>query len=118
MSTKYDLTRDVNGAWWDSIPFAQDGFVGQLSQNTEQHITVPSNYPSWEAVFTYSVGSNVWVNGITTATVPSGSFAAGTSECNPDRRHVKAGQTISFITPDSAGALVSVKFLYTSFYTN
>ncbi len=122
-STKFMLTRDVSGSAWqfDSVPFAYDSFTGALAQNTEQHITVPSNYPYWEMQVECTPTIEVWIDGIGTATVPSSSFSASTSQIIVSgliKRYVKAGQVISFITNNAAGARVSVQFLVAQQYSN
>jgi hypothetical protein len=117
-STKFLLTRDVAGMNGFGIAFAQDGQATSLAANTEKHFTVPSNYPHWIAVFSYTPGSNIWVDGITTAVVPSTSFAATTAELNPSARAVVAGQTLSFITADTTTPWVSVKLLVVTPYGN
>jgi hypothetical protein len=118
MSTKFSMTRDINGYNGFGIPFALDGMSGVLAANVEQHITVPSNYEYWIAIFSYTPGSNIWVDGITTAVVPSGAFSATTAELNPAARYVKAGQTISFKTSDITNPEVSVIFLIAPPYIN
>jgi hypothetical protein len=66
-------------------------------------------------------GKTVYVDGITTAVVPSGSLAATTMEIIPDIgliRYVKAGQTLSFITADTGGSTLTVKLYAADLYTN
>lgn len=111
MSTKFNLTRDINGYNGFGLPFAQDGFSGQLATSVAQSVVVPDNYPNWIAIFSYTPGASVWVDGITTAVAPSGAFAATTAELNPTARFVKAGQTISMITNDITSPEVGIKFL-------
>lgn len=118
MSTKFNLTRDINGYNGFGLPFSLDGQTGVLAANVEQHITVPDNYPHWIAIFSYTPGANVWVDGITTAAIPGGAFSASTAELNPVARSVDAGQSLSFITGDSTSPFVSVKFLVSPPYGN
>lgn len=118
MSTKFVLTRDINGAWIDSTPFAQDGYGTTLAVSAAQSIVVPDNFPNWEMYLTYSDGANVWVDGITTAVIPSTSFSVTTAQLNPLRKSVKAGQVISFITADADTPYVSVQFYVKDLYTN
>lgn len=118
MSTKFNMTRDINGYNGFGVPFALDGQTAVLAANVEQHITVPSNYSNWIAVFSFTPGSNIWVDGITTAVVPAGAFSASTAELNPAARAVKAGQTLSFITSDTTNPLVSVSFYIINPYQN
>lgn len=118
MSTKFSMTRDINGYNGFGIPFAQDAQSAILAANVEQHITVPSNYPNWIAIFNFTPGSSVWVDGITTAVAPTGAFSATTAELNPAARYVQAGKTISFITTDVTSPAVSVLFLVAPNYIN
>lgn len=118
MSTKFNLTKDVAGYNGFGVKFADDGFKGILATSVEQHITVPSNYPNWLAVFSYSPGSNVWVDGSTTAVVPTGAFTASKADLNPSARFVKAGDTLSFITSDSTSVQIKVSFYIVAEFGN
>lgn len=109
-ATKFNMTRDINGYNGFGLDFALNGYQGVLAATVEQHVTVPSSYPHWIAVFSYSPGAAIWVNGITTATAASGAFSATTSELNPAARAVDAGDTISFITNDTNSPEVGVTF--------
>jgi hypothetical protein len=117
-STKFNMTKDVAGYNGFGVMFATDGFKGLLATSTEQHVTVPANYPYWLAVFSYTPGSNVWVDINATAAVPVGAFTATTSDLNPSARLVQAGDTLSFITSDVAGAQVKVSFYVVSVFGN
>ena len=118
MSTKFTLTKDVNGYNGFGIPFSLDGEATSLAANAEQHFKVPSNYPNWIAIFSYTPGANIWVDGINTAVVPGTSFAASTARLNPAGRYVKAGDVISFITSDITVPWVDVEFQVVSPYGN
>jgi hypothetical protein len=124
MSTLYAIQRDITGtnnSLGAGIPCALNGEVAALAANTEQHFTVPSNYPNWMVVIAISYGSTVYFDGIGTAAVPSGSFAASTTEIVPITgliRYVKAGQVLSFITADSGGAHITIKLYTANLYTN
>lgn len=117
-STKFNLTKDISGYNGFGIAFSQDGKATSLAANTEQHFVVPANYPNWIAIFSFTPGSNIWVDGINTATVPTTSFASSTAELNPSARAVSAGQTLSFITADTSAPWVSVKLLIVNPYVN
>lgn len=117
-STKFNMTKDVAGYNGFGVKFASDGYKGLLAVGVEQHVTVPSNYPNWLAVFSYTPGSNIWVDGTTTAAVPVGAFAATTADLNPSARQVVAGQTLSFITSDTTSPQVKVSFYVTGEMTN
>ena len=111
MSTKFNMTRDINGFNGFGIPFSLDGETMVLAAGVAQSVTVPDNYPFWIAIFGYTPGATVWVDGITTAVAPTGAHSASTSRLNPAARFVKAGQTISFITEDATTPMACVEFL-------
>lgn len=117
-ATKFSMARDVNGFNGFGIPFSQNGETMVLAVATEQHITVPSDYPNWIAVFGYTPGATVWVDGITTAVAPTGAASASTARLNPTARSVKAGQTLSFITSDSTSPMVCVEYFVVNPYVN
>ena len=117
-STKFNMTRDINGYNGFGIPFSLDGSTMVLAANTAQSVTVPANYPHWIAIFSYTPGSNIWVDGINTAVVPSGAASASTARLNPSARYVKKGQTISFKTSDITSPAVCVEFLVAPFFGN
>ena len=110
MPTKFLMTRDISGTNGFGIPPSQDSYAGILVAAAAQTITVPSEYPAYIAVMSFTPGSNVWVNFTTTAATPAGAIGADLNELNPAGRRVLKGTTISFITPDVAGAYVSVLF--------
>lgn len=110
MSTKFNMTKDIAGYNGFGIKPSLDAYKGIMAQAVEQHITVPSNYPNWIAIFSYTPGSSIWVDCITTAVAPTGAFAATTAVLNPAGRAVKAGDTISFITDDNFSPAVGVEF--------
>jgi len=110
MSTKFQMTRDINGYNGFGIMPSDDIQTGILATSTAQSIVVPDNFENWIAIFSYTPGASVWVSFKTTAVVPSGAFSASASTLNPAARQVKAGQTISLITDDSTNPEVSVEF--------
>jgi len=122
MSTKYNVIRDINGAVAGINGFglqpSTDILNGLLAASTAQSITVPDNYPRWIMIVKAESGKNVWVDLTTTATVPTGAFAAGTALLNPQALQVNAGQSVSLITADSGGARVSVEFQVIQNYQN
>lgn len=83
-----------------------------LGQNSVSNITLPTetDISQYEVCFSYQPGSTVWVDcSGATATVPvNSSLAVSTSELLPGQRVVPAGNQISMITPDIAGAYVGV----------
>ena len=118
MTTKFLMTRDVAGMNGFGIPFADDGYSMVLAATVAQSITVPDEYPNWIAIFGYTPGATVWVDGITTAVAPTGAAATTTAKLNPSARAVKSGDTLSFITSDAAGAMVYVEFLVVTPFGN
>lgn len=109
MSTKFCMTRDINGYNGFGVIPTYDVWAGSLAANTEQHFTVPSNNQYWIAIFTFSPGANVWVDFSGTATVPSSTVSSVSTVLNPAGRQVKAGSTISFITADATSPYVCVE---------
>lgn len=108
----FKFQRDMSGAVNASsfgLPFPSVAKSAILATNTEQHFTVPSDYPYWTVVFSYSNAANVWIDNFTTAAVPTGAFAATTAILNPPARVVKAGSVLSFITADASGAKIGVE---------
>ena len=118
MSTKFNMTRDINGYNGFGIQPTYDVQATTLDQNVEQNCTVPDNYPNWIAIFSYTPGSSIWVDCTDTATVAGGSFAATTASLNPAARAVKAGDTISLITSDNFSPQVSIEFQIIPPYQN
>lgn len=118
MSTKFNMTRDVNGYNGFGIIPTYDIQAGVLVATIAQSVTVPDNYANWIAIFSYSPGSNVWVSFSTTAAAPSGAFAASASSLNPSARAVSGGSTISLITNDVDSPEVSIEFQIVAPYQN
>jgi len=99
MSTKFAMTRDINGYNGFGLKFADDKYSVTLGAATEATMTVPSNAKRWLAVFSYESGVNIWTALNETAAVPAGgTIATTTSERNPTAREVGAGDVIHVIT--------------------
>jgi hypothetical protein len=109
MSTKLSLTKDINGYNAFGILPSYDIWAGSLTANVEQHFVVPANNEYWLAIFTFTPGSNIWVDFTTTATVPTGTVSSVSVVLNPAGRQVKAGSTISFITSDATSPFICVE---------
>lgn len=118
MTTKFNLTKDVGGYNGFGVMFADDGYSGILAVGVAQSVTVPSNYPCWLAVFSYTPGANIWVDNSTTAVAPTGAFAATKADLNPSARFVKKGTTLSFITSDTTSPQVKVSFYVVAEFGN
>jgi hypothetical protein len=109
MSTKFNMTRDINGYNGFGLMFAGDNYATTLATGVEQTLTVPDNYNNWLAVFSFEPGSTVYISRNATATVPGGSFALTTSQLIPTARQVQGGDVLHFITNDTTAA-VGVSF--------
>jgi hypothetical protein len=118
MSTKFNLIRDISGYNGFGIIPTWDVESAVLAVGVEQHITVPSNYPNWIAIFSYTPGASVWVSFSTTAIAPTGAFSATHSVLNPSARAVSAGEVLSFITADSTNPMVCVELQIVAPYQN
>ena len=118
MSTKFSMTRDINGYNGFGILPTYDIYGSTLAASTEQSLTVPSTFANWIAIFTYTPGSNIFVSFSGTATVPGGTMGLITSVLNPAGRQVKAGDTISVITADATAPHVIVEFQAIPEYQN
>lgn len=110
MSTKFNMTRDVAGYNGFGLAPSDDSYSATLAADDETSMDVPNEYPYYLAVFSYTPGSNVFVNFSDTASEPSGSFTNDGNVLNPSARLVKANAEISLLTPDSGGAYVSITF--------
>lgn len=111
MTTKFAMTRDINGYNGFGLKFADDNYRTILSSGAEQHFTVPlsPNDKEWIAVFSFQPGFDIWVDNNHTATLPTTSFATTTCQLNPAGRQVKGGDILSFIT-SATTADVGVSF--------
>lgn len=119
MSTKFNMTRDINGYNGFGITFGtEDKYGALLVAGVAQSIVVPDNYSDWIAIFAYTPGAEVWVDGYTTAVAPAGAVGATTAELNPAARKVVAGQTISFITQDATTPRISIILQVVQPYSN
>ncbi len=118
MSTKFNMTRDIAGYNGFGLIPSDDDFGCSLAMGAAQSITVPSKYDYYIAIFSYTPGSNIWVNFSTTATVPSATMSAITSELNPAGRLVRGGTSISVITNDTNTPFINVLFYVAPPWTN
>jgi len=109
MTTKFALSRDINGYNGFGLKFSDDKFGVQLAAGVAQSITVPTQAAKYIAIFAYQPGGNVYVALNDTAAVYTGTAASVNSEFNPVAREVSSGDTLSLIT-DDAQARVGVTF--------
>lgn len=108
MSNRLAVVKDVNGNVIYGLPFAVIGYETTLAPSTAQSLTVPGDAEI--ALFSYSSGIDVFVDPVTTAAIPGGSFAATTADLNPVMRLVTPGKTLSFISAEAG-------YVKVSFYT-
>lgn len=120
MTTKFAMTRDVNGYNGFGLAFSDTKYSATLVQNADTTLTVPQGNTmgsghsttgnKFLAIFSFEPGSSVWVALNATAATPAGgTFAAVSSELNPTARYVSAGDVLHFKTADTS-ALVGVTF--------
>ncbi len=112
------MTRDINGYNGFGIQPTYDAYGCYLTASAAQSVTVPSNYANWIAIFSFQPGVAVWVDFVTTATLPTATMGAVTTVLNPAARAVVAGQVISFITDDATDPWVGVEFQISPTYQN
>jgi hypothetical protein len=127
MSTKFNMTRDINGYNGFGLQFSDTNFSVTLTTDTDTSLTVPSNsgmggngissQPLWLAVFNYDPGASVWVAINTAASAPVGAtFAATASTLNPAARLVKGKDSLGnaadviHVLSTGTGVNVSVSF--------
>ena len=116
MTTKFSMSRDINGYNGFGLAFSDTKFSATLVQNADTTLTVPSDGTlgsghsttanKYLAIFSYQDGSSVWVALNATAAKPvGGTFAAVSSELNPVARYVTAADVLHFITGDTSAAV-------------
>lgn len=120
MTTKFIMTRDINGFNGFGINFTDTAYSATLTTSTNTTLTVPSTIglgkqgpatvAQFLAIFTFDPGTSVWVANNATASNPVGaSFAITTSELNPAARIVNGGDVLNFFTTGT-NVNVSVSF--------
>lgn len=108
ITTQLNLIKDVSG--YNAFGVKPSNTIGGvlLYPNVAKDIlTVPSDEPNYMVVFSQTPGTDIFVDGTTTASVYSGTAALVTSEHNPTGRQYKAGTVLSVITPTAGGSYVS-----------
>ena len=110
MTTKFSMTRDVNGYNGFGLQLSTSNYSVTLSVSTDTTVTTPNDASVYLAVCGYSSGNDVWVAVNATAAVPVGNtFASTTSTLNRSGIQVNANDVLHFITADT-GVAVSVTF--------
>lgn len=99
-----------NSNYDETIPFSDVAYPVALATNTDETITVPGSATTqYQALFSYTSTSNVFVrlNDIAVVPAPSSATLTQYNEFRPKKRYVKGGDVIHLITPD-ASAYVGV----------
>ena len=100
-----------NSNYNETMPFSDVCVQINGATDTEQTYTIPGTATAqYQALFSYTSTSNVFVRLNGTPAVPT-SGTSGTeqySEFRPEKRYVKGGDILHFITPDAAGAYVGL----------
>lgn len=94
-----------------TLPFSDVCVQFNLAATTAQTYTVPGTLTNnYQVYFSYASNSNVFVCKNGTATVPtSGTSSTVTyEEFKPLKRYMRGAETLSLITPDTAGAYVGI----------
>lgn len=104
------MTIQYNSNYNETMPFSDTAVQVNCGSNVEQTFTVPGNSEQqYQAYFSYTQSSNVFVCKNGTPTIPT-SGSAGTQQYNefrPKKRYVRGGDVLHFITPD-ANAYIGV----------
>lgn len=98
------MTISYNANYLETMPFSDTCVQLNLAANAAQSYTVlgtPEQY--FQAYFEYASNSNVFVCNNATATVPAGGTHTTQpyNEFKPEKRYVRGGDVLSFITPDA-----------------
>jgi len=99
-----------NSNYHETLPFSDVAVQVHCTASTEQTFTVPGTPTTqYQAYFEYNDLSNVYVCLNATPVIP-GAASVGTQQYNefkPEKRYVRGGDVIHFITPD-ANAYIGV----------
>jgi hypothetical protein len=111
MSTKFNMTRDINGYNGFGIQPTYDIQGCSLAASAAQTFTVPDNFENWIAIFSITSGATVFVDFTgATATLPTGTVGSITTVLNPAARALKGGSTFSVISPDATSPYITVEY--------
>lgn len=118
MSTQLNFGRDVQGFNAYAPAFPTDIYTATLAATTAESITVPGSAPSFIMYVRVQPNGWCWCSRTTTAAVPAGgTLASASSELIVGtieyKRIVLAGDTISFITPNTTCDIEVAFFAYT-----
>ncbi len=111
MTTRFSMTRDINGYNGFGRQTTDLKYGVTLSAGAEQHITIPAatdgQYRNYLAIFSVEAGGNIWVALNDTADLPTATLAAINSELNPIAYYIKGDgeQVLSLITSDTTASM-------------
>ncbi len=98
------MTIQYNSNYFETMPFSDTCIQVNCAANTQETYTVPgTETQQYQAYFSYTENSNVFVRKNGTPAVP----ASGTvgeeqyNEFRPEKRYVRGGDVLHFITPDT-----------------
>lgn len=118
-TTKFNLTKDLAG--YNTFGVRTSNVIRGvlLATGVAQTTVAPSDSTDYAVLISITPGANVFFDFTgATAVAYAGTLGPVTAELNPQVREVKAGQSISLITPDAAGAYVELSFYIINQYTN
>lgn len=100
--SKFILGRDAAGKVSYLLPRDCDyNYSALLASSVAQTLTIPVDFEKYDAIFSFEPGAEVWISINGTAAFPTGALGASTSRQNPvGIAGLKAGDVLSFITPD------------------
>lgn len=98
------MTTFYNENYDGTMPFSDTSVQVGLNAATDETYTVPGAATvQYQALFSYNASANVYVrlNNIPTSPVLGSTATQTYSEFRPEKRYVKGGDVIHFITPDA-----------------
>jgi hypothetical protein len=98
------MTTQYNENYDGTMPFSDNCAQVGMSANSAQTVTVPgTSMMQYQALFSYNSTENVYVglNATPTISVPGSVGTQAYSEFRPEKRYVKGGDVLHFITPDT-----------------
>lgn len=100
--SKEVLGTDINGKVDFSLPKCVAGTYTTLAADVEQTVTTPPHFN--RAFFSFSLGTNVFVDIDNSVALPGSSFASSTAELNPGVRQIdiNGGQVLHFRSDTTA----------------
>jgi len=107
------MTIVYNSNYEGTTPFSDSAYQVALGAAVSQSITIPGeNTMQYQALFSYTYASNVFVCKNTAPTVPLGGTVEDQqyNEFRPEKRYVRGGDVLHFITPDTS-AYVGVSLM-------